>query len=155
MDKNNIEGVFLSKLKIIDHPKGNIYHAMKKSDHGFSNFGEAYFSTVLKNEVKGWKKNKKLTLNLIVPVGEVTFVLFDERKNSLTFNKKKSFKISPFNYYRLTIPPKVWYAFKGHSSSFSLILNIIDQEHQSDYIIREKLDTFQFDITYPTKIVHP
>mgnify|MGYP001295175762 CR=1 FL=1 len=145
MDKINIEGVFLSKLKIIDHPKGNIYHAMKKTDHGFNHFGEAYFSTILKNEVKGWKKNIKMTLNLIVPIGEVTFVLFDDRKTSITFNKKKSIKISPSNYYRLTIPPKIWYAFKGHCSASNLILNIIDHEHQSDYIIKERLDTFQFD----------
>ena len=145
MDKVIIQGISLTKLKIIDHPQGNIYHAMKKSDRGFTYFGEAYFSTILKNEVKGWKKNQKMTLNFIVPIGEVTFVLFDDRKNSITFNKKESVKISPSNYYRLTIPPKIWYAFKGHSSKSNLILNITDHEHQSDYILREKLDTFQFD----------
>ena len=71
-----IEGAKLTKLKVIDHPQGNIYHALKKSDQGYKKFGEAYFSTILKNEVKGWKKNQILTLNLIVPVGEVSFVLF-------------------------------------------------------------------------------
>ena len=145
MDKVIIQGISLTKLKIIDHPQGNIYHAMKKSDCGFKKFGEAYFSTIMKNEVKGWKKNKKMTLNLVVPIGEVTFVLFDDRKNSITFDKKKSVKISPSNYFRLTIPPKIWYAFKGHSSTSNLILNITDYEHQSDYILREGLDTFQFD----------
>ena len=140
-----IEGVKLTKLKVIDHPQGNIYHALKKSDQGFKKFGEAYFSTILKNEVKGWKKNEILTLNLIVPVGEVSFVLFDDRKNSLTYNKQKSVKISPSNYYRLTIPPKVWYAFKGHGSATNLILNIIDEEHQTDYTLRENLDTFYID----------
>ena len=52
MDKI-IEGVILTPLKQIVNPKGDLYHAMKQSDNGYKSFGEAYFSTVIKDEIKG------------------------------------------------------------------------------------------------------
>ena len=78
MDKlNSVDGVILSPLKIIENPLGNIFHVMKSSDLGFMGFNEAYFSTINYNQIKPWKKHLKMTLNLIVPVGEIRFVLYD------------------------------------------------------------------------------
>ena len=71
-----MDGVTLTPLKQITHPKGDIFHAMKASDDGFSGFGEAYFSTVNQGEVKGWKKHTEMTLNLVVVIGEIEFVVF-------------------------------------------------------------------------------
>ena len=51
MDKVSIEGIILTDLKMINHPNGDIYQAMKKSDKGFEGFGEAYFSTIKENEI--------------------------------------------------------------------------------------------------------
>ena len=144
MDKVSIEGIVLTDLKMINHPQGDIYHAMKKSDKGFEGFGEAYFSTINKNEIKGWKKHLKMTMNIIVPVGEVTFVLFDDRENSNSVNNFFSVKLSPTNYNRLTVPPGIWHAFKGHNHDLNLILDIADIEHQPDEIIRIELDEISF-----------
>ena len=72
-----LDGVTLTPLKKIGHPKGDIFHAMKASDEGFSGFGEAYFSTINKFEIKGWKKHTKMILNLVVPIGEIKFVVYD------------------------------------------------------------------------------
>ena len=144
MDKVSIEGIILTDLKMINHPQGDIYHAMKKSDKGFEGFGEAYFSTINKNEIKGWKKHLKMTMNIIVPVGEVTFVLFDDRENSNSVNNLFSVTLSTSNYYRLTIPPGIWHAFKGHNHSLNLILNVADIEHQPNEIIRIDLDEISF-----------
>ncbi|MFW5625378.1 MAG: dTDP-4-dehydrorhamnose 3,5-epimerase, partial [Campylobacter hyointestinalis] len=66
-----MDGVILTPLKQIYNPKGNIFHAMKNSDIGYLGFGEAYFSTIDQNKIKGWKKHTKMTLNLIVPIGEI------------------------------------------------------------------------------------
>ena len=88
MDKVSIEGVGLTDLKMIHHPQGDIYHGMKKSDEGFEGFGEAYFSTIKENETKGWKKHQEMTMNIIVPIGAVTFVLFDDRENSKSINNE-------------------------------------------------------------------
>ena len=144
MDKVSIEGIVLTDLKTINHPQGDIYHAMKKSDKGFEGFGEAYFSTINKNEIKGWKKHLKMTMNIIVPVGVVTFVLFDDRENSNSVNNFFSVTLSPSNYYRLTVPPGIWHAFKGHNHDLNLILDIADMEHKPDEIIRIDLDEISF-----------
>lgn len=124
-----IEGLILTPLKQITHPKGDIYHGMKQSDEGFSGFGEAYFSTIQKYEIKGWKKHTKMVLNLIVPLGEIEFVIFDDRKESSTFNKFFSVKLSQKNYKRLTVPIGVWMAFRGISSEINMLLNIASIEH--------------------------
>ena len=73
-----MDGVIISPLKKIHHPKGDIFHAIKKSDVGFFGFGEAYFSTVNQGDIKGWKKHKEMILNLVVPVGEIEFVVYNE-----------------------------------------------------------------------------
>ena len=147
MDKVSIEGIVLTELKTINHPQGDIYHAMKKSDEGFEGFGEAYFSTINKNEIKGWKKHLKMTMNIIVPIGEVSFVLFDDRENSNSVNNFFSIKLSPSNYYRLTLPVGIWHAFKGHNHDLNLILNVADIEHKPDETIRIDLDKILFDWT--------
>ena len=41
-----IKGVSLTPIKIITNPKGDVMHALKRTDDSFSEFGEAYFSTI-------------------------------------------------------------------------------------------------------------
>ena len=143
MDEVNIEGVILTPLSKIHHPKGDIYHGMKKSDEGFAGFGEAYFSTINDSEIKGWNRHKSMTLNLVVPVGKVAFIIYDDRQNSNSKGNFFKIELSPDNYQRLTIPPSLWLAFKGKSNGKNLILNIADMEHDPDEI--EKLDLDQID----------
>ena len=70
-----MDGIILTPLTQIYNPKGDIFHAMKKTSDGYEGFGEAYFSTIPKGTVKPWKKHKLMTLNIIVPVGKIKFVL--------------------------------------------------------------------------------
>lgn len=146
MDKIIIEGVILTPLKKISHPKGDIFHGMKKSDKGFSGFGEAYFSTIKNGEIKGWNRHKKMTLNLIVPVGKVIFIIYDDREKSSSKGNFFEIEISLDNYQRITVPPCLWLAFMGKSNGTNLILNIADMEHHPDEI--EKLDPFASRIPY-------
>ena len=121
-----MDGVILTLLKKVHNPKGDIYHAMKKSDDGFYGFGEAYFSTIHQGDIKGWKKHTKMTLNIVVPVGEIEFVIYDE-------NTKEFFsvKISQDNYQRLTVKPNLWMAFRGMQQN-NILLNLASIEHDPD-----------------------
>ena len=58
----SITEVTTTPLSIIDTKGGAVLHA-----------------------IKGWKRHKKMVLNLIVPIGSVRFILYDDRKNQ---NKK-------------------------------------------------------------------
>ncbi len=137
MGKVSIDGVILTPLKKIDNPSGDILHGMKESDVGYAGFGEAYFSTIRYNDIKGWNYHKEMTLNLVVPIGEVTFVIYDDREKSHSKGVFFKVELSPSNYKRLTIPPRLWMAFKGEGVNTNLILNIANIVHDPNEI--EKL----------------
>ena len=86
-----------------------------------------------------------MTLNLIVPLGEVTFIIYDNRQDSKSRGNFLRVDLSPFNYRRLTVPPELWMAFKGKNNNTNLILNIADMEHDPDEIERLDLDQFDYD----------
>lgn len=134
-----MDKIIVTPLKLIHHPKGDIFHAMKKSDKGFFEFGEAYFSTIKKSEIKGWKKHKKMVLNLIVPVGEIEFVVYDE-------NTREFFNIclSQKNYKRLTIMPGLWVSFKGLGES-NMLLNVASLEHDPEEAENIELDKIKYE----------
>ncbi|WP_113923009.1 dTDP-4-dehydrorhamnose 3,5-epimerase [Cognataquiflexum aquatile] len=138
MDNLNVEGVFLTPLKKIQNPKGDVFHAMKKSDVGFCGFGEAYFSTINFEDTKPWKRHLKMTLNLVVPIGLIRFVIFDDRKGSLTQNNFFDITLGENNYQRITIPPGVWVAFRGIGSKYNLLLNLADLEHDPAEVERKE-----------------
>ena len=79
-----IKDVLITKLDVIDTPGGSVMHGMKETSAGYTGFGEAYFSQVIKGAIKAWKRHREMTLNLIVPVGTIRFVLFDDREVSNT-----------------------------------------------------------------------
>jgi len=139
-----MEGVLLTPLKQIYHPKGDVFHGMKKSDPGFSGFGEAYFSTVHSGEVKPWKKHLRMTLNLVVPVGKIRFVMHDDRPESPTKGQSLAVEIGPDNYLRLTVQPGIWMAFEGLDDGMNLLLNMADMEHDPDEVERAELDRFDY-----------
>jgi len=143
MDKL-IEGVLLTPLKQIVNPKGDIYHGMKKSDNGFESFGEAYFSTIIKDEIKGWKKHTKMVLNLVVPIGCIEFVIFDDREDSPTKGEFFKVQLSQENYQRLTIPAGVWMGFRGIDENLNMLLNLASIEHDPKEAITKELDNINY-----------
>ena len=66
-DKTKINDLYLTPLKKIDTAGGDVLRALKKSEKNFFGFGEAYFSLINHGAIKGWKKHKKMTSNIIVP----------------------------------------------------------------------------------------
>ncbi|TGK51915.1 dTDP-4-dehydrorhamnose 3,5-epimerase [Leptospira kanakyensis] len=125
---DEIQDITVTSLSIIKGLKGDVRHAMKRSDPNFISFGEAYFSTIKRGEIKGWKKHNRATLNLTLAFGEVIFFAYDDRRSSRTYGSLSKIVISLENYKRLTIGPGIWVAFYG-SEELNAILNICDLEH--------------------------
>ena len=140
-----LEGVLLTPLSIVATSGGDVMHAMKKSNVGYSGFGEAYFSQVESGVIKAWKRHHEMTLNLVVPVGAIHFVLYDDRHNSSTCSEFQQVTLSKENYYRLTVPPMVWVGFQGSDSNISMLLNIADTEYHPDELDRMDLKDIDFD----------
>lgn len=149
MDKIEMKGVGIYPLKHIIVPKGDIYHALKATDEGFKGFGEAYFTKIAHGEVKGWKKHNKMTLNLIVAVGTVKFVVYDDREGSETKGEFCELILSPDgDYCRFTLEPGLWMAFTGVSEGESMLLDIIDMPHDPNETDKKDLSEipYKFDI---------
>ncbi len=139
-----IEGLSVTALKRICNDKGDIYHAMKSSEKSYSNFGEAYFSSIHCGDIKGWKKHTRMVLNLIVPIGAIKFVVFDGRKESCTYQDFFEIIISKDNYCRLTVPSGLWMSFQGVGEDTNLLLNIASLEHDPAEARNVKLDEIQY-----------
>ena len=131
--------IIKTKLKNISAKKGNIMHGLKKNEKSFKKFGEVYFSYIKKNHIKGWKKHKKMTLNLVVPLGKVKFVFISE--NLLTYREEI---IGENQYYRLTVPKNLWFSFKGISKNKSLVVNIASIPHDSSETINLPLKKINY-----------
>ena len=128
-----MEGVTLTPLRRIPTPKGDVLHALKATDSSFCGFGEAYFSEILHGERKGWKRHKRMTLNIVVIAGAVRFYIFDDRSGSSTQGETLQITLSPVdNYQRLTIAPGLWMAFEGVAEGTSLLLDIIPEPHDPE-----------------------
>jgi dTDP-4-dehydrorhamnose 3,5-epimerase len=130
----SLDDILVTPLKRIPTVGGDVLHALKKTDAGFDGFGEIYFSWVEQGAIKAWKYHKRMTLNLVVPVGEVSFVfhLTNQKNNFRTEN------IGEERYVRLTVPPGIWFGFQGIASERSLLTNLADMAHDPDEVIRKK-----------------
>jgi dTDP-4-dehydrorhamnose 3,5-epimerase len=130
----------LTPLRRIEHEKGDLYHGMKAGDPGFAGFGEAYFTTVLIGQIKGWKKHHEMVLNLVVPVGEICFYVHDE-----SIGKTTAYKLGPENYARLTVPAGYWVAFEGRGIGVNLACNLASIVHRADEAVSVDLSSFPLD----------
>lgn len=140
-----IEGIQLTNLNRIKLLEGDVLHCVKKDDPGYRRFGEVYFSDVNMNSIKAWKRHNKMTLNLVVPVGEVKFVIFDERDMSKTKNELFVITLSRSNYVRLTVPPGLWVGFQGIGKDKNMLVNVADCVHDPDESDRRDIDSIKYD----------
>ena len=92
----SINQIGIMPLKRIKTEGGDVLHGLKSTELDYQGFGEVYFSLVEQNAIKAWKRHTKMTMNLVVPVGLVKFVFFDE-------NSKKfiTHEIGEKNYVRI------------------------------------------------------
>ena len=139
MGKNILNKIKVTPLKIVKVTKGNIMHIAKKKDLKNKIFSEAYFSKIKFGQVKAWKYHLKMTLNLVVPYSNVKFVFYNKKKKIF-----KTIKIGQNNYSRLTVPPKIWFGFKGINKPESIILNITNISHNTREILRCKKNDINF-----------
>lgn len=126
-------------LKVIPVDGGDVKHFIKANDKSFYGFGEAYFSFIKNGKIKGWKMHTEMTMNLVVPVGEVGFVFYNEQSYSF-----QVFKIGENNYKRLTVPPNIWFGFKGIGLYSNLVVNLSNIIHNPSESKKLELSEIKF-----------
>lgn len=141
MSSSNVNDIVVTELSCFAVEGGDVLHAIKEGEIGYNGFGEVYFSYIKPGAVKAWKLHKRMTLNLVVPLGNVRFVFCD----SDTKSHFRVEEIGEANYVRLTVPPKIWFGFQGISSQSSLVVNIADRKHDPHEVLREGIAAFCYE----------
>ena len=141
-----IEGVQVIPLRRIPDERGTIMHMMRTTDSHFIQFGEIYFSTIYPGVIKGWHRHREMTLNYACIFGRIKLALYDERKDSPTYNELVEIFLGPDNYSLVIIPPEVWNGFKGMSDPYAIVANCCTHVH--DPSRSERLDPFTNHIPY-------
>jgi len=136
----SLDDILIAPLACIPTAGGNVLHALKQDDIGYSSFGEAYFSWVEIGVVKGWKRHTQMTMNLVVPVGNVRFVFCMGNAEGY-----RTEEIGIDRYMRLTVPPGIWFSFQGRVDPKSLVLNIASIQHDPNEAQRLELSEFEYD----------
>tara|TARA_B100000767_G_scaffold129575_1_gene123150 strand:+ start:639 stop:1088 length:450 start_codon:yes stop_codon:yes gene_type:complete len=147
-----ISGVKINKKKQFIDERGKIMRMLRVDDEEFLKFGEIYFSYTYPGAVKAWHRHKQMTLNYAAVFGKIKLVLFDGRKNSLTFNQIQEIYLSDEDYFTITIPPMIWNGFKAIENQPAIIANCSDQIHSENEI--ERKDYNDSSIGYDWEIKH-
>ena len=147
-----IQGVKITPLKQIADERGKVMHMLRSDSEVFESFGEIYFSCVYPSLIKGWHLHKRMILNYAVPLGDIKFVLYDDRENSVTRGNFQEIFMGQDNYVLVTVPPLVWNGFKGIGDSMAIVANCASIPHDPDEIIR--MDPFDKKIPYDWGIKH-
>lgn len=128
-----LSDISVTPLSRIERIGGDVLHAIKNTEIGYVGFGEAYFSWVSTGIIKAWKFHKRMTMNLIVPFGQIKFVFC-----CINENGKKEFRVEEIGedyYARITVPPGVWFGFQGIGLK-NLVLNVASIPHDTDEVER-------------------
>lgn len=130
----SLDHILVTPLARIAVEGGDVLHAIKRSDDGYVDFGEAYFSWVAKGAIKAWKRHTRMTMNVVVPVGQVRFVFHLDGEDSFRVEE-----IGVERYARITVPPGIWFGFQGMAGPQSLVLNIANIPHDPSEVERAAL----------------
>ena len=124
----HVNDILVTPLRRISTPKGDVLHGLKSTDPGYAGFGEAYLSSVLDSVIKGWKRHRLMTLNLICVQGAIRFVAYGETNDHPALDLVLSPEPTGL-YARLSIPPMYWVGFKGVSTTTNMLLNVASLPH--------------------------
>ena len=138
----SLTDILVTPLQRIDTVGGDVLHGMKQSDPGYAGFGEAYFSWVSIDAVKAWKRHTQMTMNVVVPVGQVRFVFCCVNPDDIEEFRVE--EIGEDRYVRLTVPPGIWFGFKGLGTSQSLVMNIASISHNPNEAERIELSDINY-----------
>ena len=136
-----LELININQLDKFKLDNGDLFKGININEDDYKEFGELYFSFINFQSIKAWKRHTKMHMNLFVPVGDVKFVFFCEQ--SLNF---REIEIGENNYNRISVPPTIWFGFKGLSKGKNLVVNFASIVHSDNEV--EKLNIMNDKIKY-------
>ena len=130
MTDSLIDGVRITELGQFSDERGSVLHMLRNDRTVPVSFGECYFSEILPGATKAWKRHRRQTQNLAVPVGRILLAIYDDRESSSTRGQLENLELGrPDAYVRVRIPPGLWYGFACVGFGPALLANCTDLPH--------------------------
>lgn len=134
-----MESVEVIPLKVIPDARGRIFHFVRPDWFPFE-VKEVYGSWIYPDAIKAWHLHTKMTLNYIVPVGNIKLVVHDGNGLFVPY-----FLGENCPHVLVRIPPGWWNGFVTVDGKPALVMNATDFVHSSDEIKRESPFCFGYD----------
>ncbi|MDP1569806.1 MAG: dTDP-4-dehydrorhamnose 3,5-epimerase family protein [Vicinamibacterales bacterium] len=138
-----IDGVTVRPLARIADARGVVCRMLRADDPAFERFGEVYFSGVHEGAVKAWRRHRRTTSNLAVPVGRIRIVLVDDRDGSPTAGVIQVIETGETDYALVTIPPGLWTGWRGLGPGLALVANCATDPHHPDEVDRQEAEALK------------
>lgn len=122
-----IKDVILKDLVVHKDERGMLFEILRSDNDFFTRFGQTYITVCKHGWVKGWHYHKLQNDLFCVMRGTCKVVLYDNRKQSKTYNQIDEYILSSDKPQVLRIPKKIIHGFESVSKTEAWILNIPDQ----------------------------
>lgn len=143
-----IEGVTITKLRVIPDERGRLMEMLRSDDPEFARFGQVYLTTAYPGVVKGWHWHKKQIDNMIVVAGMMKIVLHDRRSDSPTKGETMEICAGEHNPVRIRIPAGVCHGFMCVSPVEALVVNVPTEVYRYDDPDEFRIDPHSGEIPY-------
>ena len=147
-----IEGVKIKPLKIHPDERGFLVELLRSDDSIFKNFGQSYLTKIYPGVVKGWHWHEKQFDNLVVITGMMKIVLYDNRKDSSTYQTINELFMGEQNMILLQIPPGVIHGLKAIGGESALAVNFPTEVYNPQNPDEHRIDPHHNDIPYDWNI---
>ena len=143
-----IQGVKIKKLKVIPDERGRLMEMLRCDDDFFTKFGQAYMTAAYPGVVKGWHYHKIQADNMTIIKGMMKVVLYDDRKNSKTYEEVNEFFVGEHNPALIHIPAGVMHGFKCISEAEAICINIPTEPYNYEKPDEYRVDPHSKEIPY-------
>ena len=143
-----IEGVKSKTLKVIPDERGRLMEILRKDDSLFQQFGQVYMTTTYPGVVKAWHLHRKQTDNIACIRGMIKLVLYDSRKDSVTYGELNELFVGIHNPMLFQIPPGVYHGWMCTSPDEAVVINIPTELYDYENPDEFRVDPYENDIPY-------
>ena len=120
-----IDGVIFRPTRPVPHESGTLAEIVRSDWPEISHeVVHAHVTTTLPGCIRAWGLHQQSTDRLFVVKGLVSIVVFDGRKDSLTFGSYNEFKVSERNPGLLQIAPNLFHGWKAIGTEEAFIINM-------------------------------
>ncbi len=143
-----IEGVKVKHLRVLPDERGRLMEILRRDDECFTQFGQAYITTVYPGVVKAWHYHKVQHDNFAVVAGMVQIALYDAREDSPTRGEVNVFHVGIYNPMLIHVPPFVYHGFKNVGTDEAIVLNLPTEVYHYNAPDEYRLDPHSKDIPH-------